>query len=550
MKKEKKTRTFEFLKDDWMALKRNPIIMMGILAMLIAVYFFVYVTGGIKYVYSHTMYIPIILAGIFYGATYGGLIAFLAAVLLGPLMPIDTHTGEMQKTINWLYRMFIFVITGSTIGYAANKLRHDAKKIEALMSTNQETNVPNINYLKNICEVLNYPTYSIFTVLITNHHNIIDILGVEIYHELIHEIYCDFKKGLPKDSKIIQSDSNKLWVLIPNGDIHLDVQVIMHLLNASRQIKDVPLYVDYSIGGAVVYSLDECYTLRIFEESDLSARHAQINNLPFVLGDKDKYKKRAEYDLLATFTKALSNQETYLVFQPKMDVKTMKPYGLEALIRWNHPIRGNVPPLVFIPLVEETKLIHLLTDWVLVHTLKKCREMIDLGYNIPISLNISGKNLYDPHFYDRCVAIIQESLVPFEHLEFELTESTLMINPKESKIILQKFADLGIKISLDDFGSGYSSLAYLTQFPLDYIKIDRFFLKEIIENDAMQSIVKSTITLSKKLGYKVVVEGVETKDVVDLVASFDCDYAQGYYFSKPMSSEETTDWFNHYKPPK
>ena len=538
----KKKKRFILLLDDWNALKKNPLTMIGIVSMLIFIYFLVYITGGIKYVYSHTMYIPIILAGIFYGPTFGGLIAFFAAILLGPLMPIDTTTGEMQLVINWLYRMLIFIVVGTIIGYASNRLRQDAKHIEELMSTNQETNVPNTNYLRNICKTLNYNSYSVFTVLITNHHSIIDILGVDIYHELIYQMYCDFKDGLPRDSKIIQSDSNKLWILIPNGDINLDVQVLINLLNQPRQIQNVPLYVDCSIGGSLCYMLDDCHTLRLFEESDLSAREAQINNLPYVLGDKNKSKKRAEYDLLATFTKALSNQETYLVFQPKVDLKTMKPYGLEALIRWNHPIRGNIPPLVFVPLVEETKLIHLLTDWVLINTLKKCRELIDLGFLIPISLNISGKNLYDPQFYNRCIQIIEESSVPYEYIEFELTESTLMINPTESKIILQKFSDLGIKISLDDFGSGYSSLAYLTQFPLDFIKIDRYFLKEIMNNGAMQSIVKSTITLSKNLGYKVVVEGVETKEVVDLVASFECDYAQGYHFAKPMSSVETTEW--------
>jgi EAL domain-containing protein (putative c-di-GMP-specific phosphodiesterase class I) len=118
-----------------------------------------------------------------------------------------------------------------------------------------------------------------------------------------------------------------------------------------------------------------------------------------------------------------------------------------------------------------------------------------------------------------------------------------MINPKESRKILQNFVDQGIKISLDDFGSGYSSLAYLTQFPIHFIKIDRFFIQNIVNDHSMLTIVESTIELSKNLGYKVIVEGVETKEVADLVISKGCDYAQGYYYAKPMTSKDVSEWY-------
>jgi EAL domain-containing protein (putative c-di-GMP-specific phosphodiesterase class I) len=169
--------------------------------------------------------------------------------------------------------------------------------------------------------------------------------------------------------------------------------------------------------------------------------------------------------------------------------------------------------------------------------------MMALGYRVPISLNISGKNLYDPNFYDRSIKIISDSGVPKDLIEFELTESTLMINPDECKAVLKKFVDAGIKISLDDFGSGYSSLAYLSQFPLEFIKIDRYFVMNFEANPALISIVKSTVELSKTLGYKVVIEGVESKEVVDIISAFECDYAQGYYFAKPMTSDDTNAWY-------
>lgn len=532
--------------EDWESLKRRPFMMILILIALPSIYLTVYYTGGIKYVYSHSMYIPIVLAGIYYGPSFGALIAMIAAFLLGPIMPLETSTMEMQETINWIYRMIIFDMVGIIIGYAASKLRRDAKHIQDLMSVNQETGIPNTNYLKGFTESYNDRAVSIYTVLISNHHNIIDLLGTEIYHLLVYKTYHDLKNNLPKESLIIQSDSNKLWIVINQTGTDHYAKHIVSILNEPKSIKNIPLYADFSLGGSLFYNMGSQFDLTAFEDSDISARHAQINNLPYVLGDKDKHRKRSEYDLLARFNQALNNGETYLVFQPKIDLETMKPYGFESLMRWKHPEKGLIPPDVFIPLIEETKLIHQLTDWVLMKTLKKIHSMMTLGYTYSFSINISGKNLYDPQFFERTMKIIEESKVPSNLIEFELTESTLMINPDESKSILKRFVDFGIKISLDDYGSGYSSLAYIAQFPIHYIKIDRFFVQNITCDHTMSEIVKSTIALSKTLGYKVVVEGVESKDVVDLLVDYTCEYAQGYYFAKPMLSDDVLEWLKKY----
>lgn len=543
MKRHHFLEKLDFIKSDLALLRKRPHIMILIALALPAIYFIVYSTGGIKYVYSHSMYIPIILAGIYFGVTFGVLIALIAGILLGPLMPIDSLTGEMQDPLNWLYRLMIFILVGLIIGYASNKLRKDAKQIRNLMSVNQETKIPNTNFLKDIQIKFHIQTHSIYTILIGNHHSIIDLLGVGIYHKFIYKIYTDLIKKLPEKTIVIQSDSNKLWVLVPNDLLKENVELIIDILNEPKQINNIPMYADISIGGSLSYRNDEFNDLSIFENSDISARYAQLNNIPYALGDLDKYQKKSEYELLATFSQALQDHQTYLVYQPKIDLKTLKPMGLEALIRWNHPIKGNIPPDQFIPLIEETKLIHQLTDWVLTHALRKCQEIMKTGCKIPVSINISGKNLYDPHFYDRTIQIIQNSSVPYELIEFELTESVLMINPQQSKEILERFVALGIKISIDDFGSGYSSLAYLTKFPIHYIKIDRFFMKNITQDYSMSEIVKSTVALSKNLGYQVVVEGVETKEVVDLLQSYDCDIAQGYFFAKPMKSNDLAAWF-------
>lgn len=532
-----------WFKKDFEQIKSRYLILIAILLMLPIVYFVVYQTGGIKYVYSHFMYIPIVLAGIFFGVSVGGLTALISGLLLGPLMPLDTITLEMQQPLNWIFRLVIFLMVGVIIGYASTRLRDQIRVVGEVMSINQETKVPNTNRLKTVKQTLLNPVYTVFTVLIGNHNSIVDILGIEIYHQLIHDVYHDLTTKIDK-IYVFHADSDKLWILIPSNKLEEELKRLLEVLLLPKVIKNVPLYVDFSVGGSIVYNISNSHDLRIFEESDLAARHAQMNNLLYSLGFKDKFQKRSEYELLASFSKALNNNETYLVFQPKIDVRSNKLCGLEALTRWKHPEKGEIYPDVFIPLVEETKLIHVLTFWVLDNAINMARDLLKKGKRVPISINVSAKNLYDPAFYDRVCTTIKKARIPVDLIEFEITESTLMLNPEKSKEMLKKFVDFGIKIYLDDFGSGYSSLAYLGQYPLNFIKIDRLFIQKLMEDKAMATIVESTIKLSKSLGYEVVVEGVETKDVYDLVSLYGTDYVQGYYYSKPLKEKDLIAFIN------
>ena len=162
-------------------------------------------------------------------------------------------------------------------------------------------------------------------------------------------------------------------------------------------------------------------------------------------------------------------------------------------------------------------------------------------------MNISVKNLFDPSFFQRTMDIIEDAAIPKHLIHFEITESVLMTNPEESRRLLESFVKEGILIELDDFGSGYSSLAYLSQFPISVIKIDRSFMHSLLTNSAVKEIVKASIQLSQNLGYKVVAEGVENKEVEAILKEFICEYAQGYYYAKPMTGEQLLAWYSHYR---
>ncbi|MBN2504126.1 MAG: EAL domain-containing protein [Bacilli bacterium] len=520
--------------------------LIAIVLMLPSIYWLVYATGGITYVYSHTMYIPILLAGIFLGTEYGVVTALVAAILLGPLMPLDVEQGIAQDFINWFYRMVIFILLGYISGFASNKLRKNAKAIDELMSYDQETHVPNTNFIIRYPHYLDNNRQSVITVLITNNNHIVDVMGTEIYHRLIGKIYTELVTRLPGKKLVIQAETNKIWIIMTLVDVKQDTENVCKCLNQTWEIDGIPLYVDFAVGASEIGSPKDCEKLACFTASDVSARFAQAKNLPYVVYDKSLMRRRQEFELLTGFTSALENNETFLAFQPKYDLKTLKPIGLEALIRWNHPQKGLIMPDEFIPLLEETKLIHALTDWVFEKVARQVEAFVNIGIKVPISVNVSAKNLYDPKFFKRTMAIIENTKIEKSLIEIEITESVLMANPAESQAMLDKFVRAGIKIAIDDFGKGYSSLAYLSQFPISEIKIDKFFMRQIAYNTTTQQIVKATIQLSKQLGYLVLVEGVEDERTVKIMQDYGCDLAQGYHFAKPIPGDEIIDWYQNH----
>ncbi|MDD4057094.1 MAG: EAL domain-containing protein [Bacilli bacterium] len=517
----------------------------GIFALIAlpAIYFLVYYTGGIKYVYSHTMYIPIILSGLLFGPWIGFIVGIIGGLLLGPLMPIDALTGEPQLLINWMYRLLIFLVVGFISGFASKSLRNSVITIKKLLSHNQETNIPNTNFLKYAQNIGKSSKKTIATVLVNNHNSIIDVLGEGIYHKLLYALYEDLHNELPNGTIIVQADSNKFWIVKETTTVEADAEEIFKIITKAKVIESVPLYVEYSIGVSNFLNHQNFDSLDNFTQSDICARQAQIRQLNYLIQDNTKQKKRFEYDILMSFNRAIKHDETYLMYQPKIDLHTMKPIGLEALMRWNDPHHGEIGPIVFIPVIEQTRLINELTNWVLITTIKKIKEFCAKGISTVISINISAKNLIDPQFYTRTMQVIDESGINKNLLEFEITESAVMTNPEESRVILTKFAQKGIKIAIDDFGTGYSSLSYLSRFPINTIKIDKYFMKEIITNKSVQKIVKSTIELAKELGYQVLAEGIEEQEASNIVKAYDCDLAQGFYFAQPIKAEDIFAWY-------
>ncbi len=240
--------------------------------------------------------------------------------------------------------------------------------------------------------------------------------------------------------------------------------------------------------------------------------------------------------------RAIQAQQLVLYFQPKINLQDDQIYAFEALVRWQHPELGLIPPSEFIPLAEMSSLIYPLTHWVLENSIRQCQAWRRLGYSLGVAVNLSVRNLMD----ERIVGDLRKMLVlynlPADALELEITESMIMHDPERALDVLEQLADLGVTLSIDDFGTGYSSLAYLKRLPVRTLKIDYSFVCGMLEDKQDQIIVHSTINLAHNLGLYVVAEGVESAEVWAELKHLGCDAAQGFYLGMPMPAVDSVAW--------
>lgn len=515
------------------------------------VYVLVFLTGGIKYSYSHTMYLAIVFAGLSMGAGWGGIVGIIAGIVLGPIMPLSTpfdpsFSGyEYQNIIQWVYRAFIFFLAGSITGLFCDILKRKIVTVTDMLSHNYETKIPNIYSLADHTnhDFVNNKTI-VISLLINNFDAIIEMLGHDVYYRLLNKLYLSLVVNMGKNCTIIQASNDKFWITKAYTNYKDDINHIRSVLKQPLSIANIPIFADYAIGIDLIEKQSDCQAIDSYRHADIAAKDAQKRNAPYLIYDDSLSEKKLGIELLSTFLRALEENQTFLVYQPIIDLKTMKTVALEALIRWVHPLHGMIMPDRFIPLIEGTNLINHLTDWVLKTAIDKVLELQKHGYDIPISINISPKNLSDPDFFTRIRSIINASKIEHRMIELEVTESAIIANLEDNQHWMKTMMDDGFTMSLDDFGKGYTSLAYLSQFDVKIIKLDQYFMRHILSDPGVKIIVRSAIDLSHQLGCKVVAEGIEDEIITTICQELGCDFGQGYHFAWPMKAADLDNWLN------
>jgi EAL domain-containing protein (putative c-di-GMP-specific phosphodiesterase class I)/GGDEF domain-containing protein len=287
--------------------------------------------------------------------------------------------------------------------------------------------------------------------------------------------------------------------------------------------------------------------LRTMQNAALDARSTQTAISIYSLTEDRAHRRR--FTLLNDFASALAEPDQLrLVFQPRIDLTTRSVIGAEALLRWSHPALGDVSPGEFIPIVEQTSLARATTAWVLDTALAQLGAWAAAGMGLQLSVNVSATNLAENDFAQGVQLYLLKHRVSPAMLELEVTESAMMDSSTQAMDQLVALEKAGVRLAIDDFGTGYSSLAYLQRLPAQVVKIDQSFVREMANGEREQTLVRSMISLSHDLGYRVVAEGIETAEAADMLADMECDEGQGYIFARPMEVTEFERWVVGQKP--
>jgi diguanylate cyclase (GGDEF)-like protein len=313
-------------------------------------------------------------------------------------------------------------------------------------------------------------------------------------------------------------------------------------LESPIELDAVALNVDASIGIALAPHHAEDLDA-LLRRADVALDHAKSKRTRLeVYSPEYDHFDAARLTLLGQVRPALERSEFILHYQPQADMRTGRIIGVEALLRWQHPERGLVPPLQFIPLIEQTALVGPITMHVLNLALEQQARWRDHGVHLSMSVNLSARNLLDPELTRRVSTLLGRHAVPAHRLTVEVTEGATMADPEQAVAVLKELRVLGVSVSIDDFGSGHASMAYLTTLPASELKIDRSFVTGMCQSPREEAIVRSTVDLARNLNLHVVAEGIETREVWDRLAELGCDTAQGYLLSRPLPPEELTAW--------
>lgn len=522
-----------------------PLVLL-ITGMIVAVYCLVYFTGGIKFVYSHSMYIPIIFAALVFGVR-GGIVAGIAGGLaLGPYMPIDVITGEQQHLINWLYRTGFFTLIGAFTGVSIDLLRERLNDINWLMNNDQYTDLPNDQSLINrLDELVNSPDVKKPLYLLalgsSNITTLKNTFGFSVVHLIVQQMNKRLHETLLFNNGIFNHHVEQMAVILGGEDRAIIDQQINDIIAAMKVpfiYENIPMHIDVHVGGIIIDGKDtDADTLQ--RKVDIALNHAIDEKIDYYFYKEEEDKtSKINIGLLGSLNHAIESNQLILHYQPKIDIASKKLLGAEALIRWEHPVDGMIPPGNFIPQAEQTNLINPLTKWVVDKALSQMTAWDQHGFYPAVSINISTRNLHAPGFEDTIYDLLEKHSVPSYRLELEVTESALMKNPKYAIALLSRLANAEITISLDDFGTGYSSLEYLCKLPATSIKIDQYFVKNLSKDDGIKNIIESATRLAHSLDMTVVAEGVEDEESMNFLSDIGCDFAQGYFISRPVPEKE------------
>ncbi|MDP3266690.1 MAG: EAL domain-containing protein [Sulfuricurvum sp.] len=422
------------------------------------------------------------------------------------------------------------------------------KRIHYLMNFDPLTGLPNriqmedhLQYSLSLAK-RNDGFFAVLFLDIDHFKNINDTLGHSIGDKLLIELSKRLTVSLRDQDTVSRMGGDEFIILLPGSDINGTIQVAQKLLDSIAQsflIEEYQLSITASIGIAL-YPNDGTDIEMLSKNADTAmyrAKNEGRNNYCFFTPEMQANSHRI-LQLSNALHHALERDELYLVYQPQLCASGERVLGAESLLRWQHPEFGTVSPAEFIPIAEENGMILSIGEWVLRTAIQQAKSWID-NEQLPmiIAVNISALQFRHPNLPDLITSILEETGLPPQYLEIELTEGIAMSNPQVAIDTMNNLHECGIRMSIDDFGTGYSSLSYLKKFKVYKLKIDQSFVSDISTDPEDKAIVSAIINMARSLELQTIAEGVETLEQLEFLREQGCDEIQGYYYSKPLLPE-------------
>jgi diguanylate cyclase (GGDEF)-like protein len=460
------------------------------------------------------------------------------------------HEQRVAFTILGGGLLLLFLVLFRVVAGASRTMRRQAELNSHQALHDALTGLPNRTLLYQRGEELlkwsEEPTLAVLLVDLDRFKEVNDTLGHDCGDQILRDVAERMLREVRSQDTLARLGGDELALLLPDvGSATAAREAAGRILTALERpfsIRGFSVQLEASIGMALapVHGHDIKHLL---QRADVAMYEAKRNRSGIELYsfDRDPYTPE-RLTLLGDLKEAIEQDQLVLHFQPQVSLETGKLTGAEALLRWQHPERGLLMPDEFVHLAERTAQIRGLTLWVVKTALRECRRWSDAGLDLNVAVNLAGPNVTDGSLPSAVQDMLDRCDVSPQCLELEISESTVMTDSARAEDVLARFGAIGVRLSLDDFGTGHSSLGYLRRLPLDRVKIDRSFVMGMTREEEDAEIVRWTIDLARSLGLEAVAEGVESAEIQAALSALGCPSAQGYYISRPVPADDFLSW--------
>lgn len=522
--------------------RTNLIKILIISILVIAVIYFVYITGGTKKVFVQLLYIPIILASLSWGSLAGMSVGMICGIFAGPFLPLDVANGIMQDTINWISRLLIFSFIGFITGYMTDRI----KKLNA---ERQERNLRSPYYELPNAQKLFYEIeerikakehFKLIAIKLTNLNDIEKYIDNKLIFDIVDNLAKKFSHSCGRNNVYSYEKDELILLACENCSVDYEdniKDILDQYFTSPILMNGYKIRVSLKV-GVYIYQGEDILPIELYNKARIAYEQGEEKESGIYYYDVSLENKRRQiHNITGAMLESIQKNELFVMYQPKIDIVNNRISGVEALVRWNRNGNDLIGPKIFIPIAEEIGYINKISRFVFDNVTTQMNVWKSKGLHIKCSINTSVHEMIDDEYSEWARKLVNNKNIDSSDLEIEITERAIAFNDKRLIERMDILKERGYQVSIDDFGTGYNSLMSVGEIPFDKLKIDKYFIDRINKSE-IAALIKHIINYAHTLGKIIIAEGVETEEQLNILKELGCDEVQGYYYSKPLLPED------------